>query len=46
MCVLEDGDSFGELALLGNGFRNATVITALPTMFFKIEKETHTSCCP
>jgi len=38
VCVLEDGDSFGELALLGNGLRAATVVAAMPTLLLRIEK--------
>jgi len=41
VCVLEDGDSFGELALLGNGIRNATVVTAIPTILLKVEKDAY-----
>ena len=41
VCVLEDGDSFGELALMGNGIRNATVMTAMPTILFKVEKDAY-----
>ena len=41
VCVLEDGDSFGELALLGSGVRAATVVTAMPTRFLKIEKNAY-----
>jgi CRP-like cAMP-binding protein len=36
--VLEDGDSFGELALLGDGIRNATVTTSVVTRLLTIEK--------
>uniref|UniRef100_A0A7S4AYH9 Cyclic nucleotide-binding domain-containing protein n=1 Tax=Chrysotila carterae TaxID=13221 RepID=A0A7S4AYH9_CHRCT len=39
VCVLEDGDSFGELALSSNGMRNATVVTATPSILLKVEKE-------
>jgi len=44
-CVaeLQDGDSFGELALLGNGQRAATVVTATDTRFFKVDKEAYDS---
>jgi len=38
VCVLEDGDSFGELALLGNGLRAATVIAEMPTQLLRVEK--------
>ena len=41
VCVLEDGDSFGELALLGNGLRAATVMTAMPTQLLRVEKEAY-----
>ena len=41
VCVLEDGDSFGELALMGNGIRQASVVTAMPTHFLKIEKKAY-----
>lgn len=41
VCVLEDGDSFGELALLGNGIRHATVVTAMPTQLLKVEKDAY-----
>ena len=41
VCMLEDGDSFGELALLGSGVRQATVVTAMATRFLKIEKEAY-----
>lgn len=41
VCVLEDGDSFGELALLGDGVRRATVITAMPTQLLKVEKDAY-----
>ena len=36
--LLEDGDAFGELALLGDGIRNATVVTSVATRFFLVEK--------
>ena len=36
--MLEDGDSFGELALLGNGIRNASVVTCVATRLLKVEK--------
>ena len=39
VCVLEDGDSFGELALLGNGKRAATVLPAMDTILLRVEKE-------
>jgi len=39
VCVLEDGDSFGELALHGNGIRNASVVTATSTLLLKVELE-------
>lgn len=54
-CVaeLQDGDSFGELALLGNGQRAATVVTATDTRFFKVMEDltlsalwTGTACQP
>ena len=41
VCLLEDGDSFGELALIGNGIRNATVVTAMPTQLLKVEKDAY-----
>ena len=41
VCVLEDGDSFGELALLGNGKRAATAVTAMPTTFLLVEKDSY-----
>ena len=41
VCVLEDGDSFGELALMGSGTRQATVVTAAPTHFLKIDKDVY-----
>lgn len=41
VCVLEDGDSFGELALMGNGIRQASVVTAMETHFLKIEKKAY-----
>ena len=42
-CVvtLKDGDSFGELALMGNGIRSASVVTGMDTHFFKIEKKAY-----
>jgi CRP-like cAMP-binding protein len=39
--VLEDGDAFGELALLGNGLRAATVVAAMETQLFIIDKEAY-----
>ncbi|KAL1524444.1 hypothetical protein AB1Y20_019339 [Prymnesium parvum] len=36
--VLEDGDSFGELAFMGDGKRNATIMTSIPTRLLKVEK--------
>ena len=39
VAVLEDGDSFGELALLGNGERKATAQAAMDTLMLKVEKE-------
>jgi len=38
VCVLEDGDSFGEIALLGNGLRAATIIAARKTQLLRVEK--------
>ena len=38
VCVLEDGDSFGELALLGNGLRAATAMTVMSTQLLCVEK--------
>ena len=38
VAALEDGDSFGELALLGNGLRAATVLTAMSTQLLRVEK--------
>ena len=42
-CVvtLEDGDSFGELALLGNDLRAATCLTAMPSQLLCIEKDAY-----
>jgi CRP-like cAMP-binding protein len=41
IAVLEDGASFGDLALLGNGKRAATVKTSTQTILFKIEKRSY-----
>ena len=41
VCVLEDGDSFGELALMGSGVRQASVRTAMPTHLLKIDKDVY-----
>lgn len=41
VCVLEDGDSFGELALLGNGLRAATVQPSMPTQLLLVEKHAY-----
>ena len=41
VCVLEDGDSFGELALMGSGIRQASVRTTMPTHLLKIDKEVY-----
>eukprot|EP00964_Phaeocystis_antarctica_P157921 scaffold128331_cov69-Phaeocystis_antarctica.AAC.4 len=42
VCVLEDGDSFGELALMASdrfgGIRQASVRTAMDTHLLKIDK--------
>lgn len=42
-CVvtLEDGDSFGELALLGNGTRAATVVMTSTSQLLLIEKDAY-----
>ena len=44
-CVgtLEDGASFGELALLGSGKRSASAVVVSPTILFIVEKQ---SCAP
>jgi CRP-like cAMP-binding protein len=39
--MLEDGDSFGELALIGSGRRAATVVTAMTTHFLSIDKDVY-----
>ena len=44
VCVLEDGDSFGELALLGNGIRAATIMSAMPTQLLRVEKVAYDLC--
>ena len=41
VCVLEDGDSFGELVLMNAGKRQASVRTAMPTHLLKIDKEVY-----
>ena len=43
VAVLGDGDAFGELALLGNGLRAASCVTAAPTQFLKVEKADYQS---
>ena len=41
VCVLEDGDSFGEVALQGSSVRTATVRAVMPTLLLRVEKETY-----
>jgi CRP-like cAMP-binding protein len=41
VCLLEDGDSFGELALMGNGVRQASIETAMDTHLLKIDKDVY-----
>jgi ATP-binding cassette subfamily B protein len=36
LSVLEDGDFFGEIALLGGGLRSATVTTLTPSLFLTL----------
>jgi ATP-binding cassette subfamily B protein len=38
IAILEDGDNFGELALLGNAPRSATVRTATPCIFLTLQR--------
>jgi ATP-binding cassette subfamily B protein len=38
IAVLQDGDSFGELALLEDAPRNATVVTEAPTTFLVLKR--------
>ena len=38
VAVLQDGDSFGEVALLEDAPRNATVITEAPTVFLTLRR--------
>ncbi|XP_074660969.1 uncharacterized protein LOC141913363 [Tubulanus polymorphus] len=44
--VLRKGDSFGELALLGDGLRTASIICGEATEIFQIEKDTFMEFCP
>lgn len=39
LAVLEDGDYFGEIALIKGGLRSATVQTLLPSLFLTLERE-------
>ena len=38
MAVLQDGDRFGEIALLRNVPRTATVTTLTPTIFLSLQR--------
>ncbi|XP_070565316.1 cyclic nucleotide-binding domain-containing protein 2-like isoform X2 [Ptychodera flava] len=44
--VIDAGQSFGELALLGDGRRTASIICREPTELFEIEKDTFLDICP
>ena len=44
VCALEDGDSFGELALTGVGKRQASVQAAMPTHLLEICKVEYDRC--
>lgn len=46
-CVvkLSMGDAFGELALLGDGLRAATIVTTEPTRLLQIDKDAYDSAC-
>ncbi|XP_077995026.1 cyclic nucleotide-binding domain-containing protein 2-like [Glandiceps talaboti] len=46
MNVIGKGQSFGELALLGDGKRTASIICREPTELFEIEKDTFLEICP
>ena len=39
MAQLEDGDYFGEIALIEGGTRRASVQTILPSLFLTLERE-------
>jgi len=42
---LDLGDAFGELALVGDGTRAATCVTAAPTQLLLIEKDAYEATC-
>ncbi|KAL8614212.1 hypothetical protein ACOMHN_026429 [Nucella lapillus] len=44
--IIRTGDSFGEIALLGDGLRSATVICREPTELCQIDKSTFLHICP
>ena len=44
VCALEDGDSFGELALSNVGKRQASVQAAMPTHLLEIDKVEYDRC--
>ena len=41
VATLLEGDSFGELALIGNGTRSGTAITTGPTQLLRVEKDAY-----
>lgn len=45
VATLELGDAFGELALVGDGTRAATCVTAAPTQLLLIEKDAYEATC-
>lgn len=44
--IIHSGQYFGEVALLGDGHRTATVICREPSELFYIERDDFTSICP
>ncbi|PVD33943.1 hypothetical protein C0Q70_05205 [Pomacea canaliculata] len=44
--IIRSGESFGELALLGDGLRSASVICREPTELCQIDKTTFLKICP
>ncbi|XP_067655938.1 uncharacterized protein [Haliotis asinina] len=44
--IIRNGESFGEIALMGDGERSACVICREPTELFQIDKTTFMDVCP
>ncbi|KAK7473624.1 hypothetical protein BaRGS_00035102 [Batillaria attramentaria] len=44
--IIRSGESFGEIALLGDGTRSASVVCREPTELCRIDKDTFLDICP